>query len=71
MAEYKLYFLDLDGHIQRRVDLNCPSEDDAIRVSRGFEGWSMELWKGANTVAKFQPGAEPVVVSRPQTCATL
>lgn len=59
MAEYKLYFLNLQGEIQVRVDLVCGDDEEAAFTARGAaDGRAMELWQGERFVAKFdrKPG---------------
>jgi hypothetical protein len=58
MPSYRLYFLDADGHIRRRLELDCRCDDEAIeQASKHDIGRGMELWCGARRVKMFKaPG---------------
>jgi hypothetical protein len=54
MPDYRLYFLDSDGHIKRAVELHCASDAEAIAaVEQHRDGRAMELWDRARVVRKF------------------
>ena len=56
MPQYRLYFLDAAGHINRRVELDCRDDDEAIERANKHEiGYGMELWRGARRVKVFKP----------------
>jgi len=58
MPSYRLYFLDAEGHIRRRLDLECRDDDEAIEQASAHDiGRGIELWCGARRVKKFKaPG---------------
>ena len=54
--DYKLYFLDPDGHIRQRLDLDCADDHDALRqVQEHADGRGMELWHRSRIVQRFPP----------------
>jgi len=56
MSEYRLYYLDRDGHIQRAVELECAGDEQAIRFAREhLDQQGLELWQRDRVVAKFSP----------------
>jgi hypothetical protein len=58
--DYKLYFLDPEGHIRQRVDIDCEDDERAIRtVAERATGEAMELWEGARLVKKFERSGRP------------
>jgi hypothetical protein len=61
MPSYRLYFLDAEGHIKRRVELDCCDDDEAIeQASKHDIGHGMELWNGPRRVKGFStPAYEP------------
>ena len=71
MSSYRLYFLDAEGHIKRRMELDCRDDDEAIeQASKHDLGSGMELWNGSRRVKVFKtpafapaarPGAVPPV----------
>lgn len=57
MGEYRLYLMSADGHIQRAVEFECESDEDAIAlVERRGEAVPMELWEHARRVKVFPAG---------------
>jgi hypothetical protein len=65
LAEYKLYCLDREGRIERRVEFEADGDEAAIAHARAeFSGRSCELWSGARKVALI-PADGPPVLSRP------
>jgi len=58
MAEYRLYFLDEDGRVRRRMDID--QSDDAAAASVAelvWDGSPMELWRRDVRVKVFPKGA--------------
>ena len=54
MAVYRLYMLNLHGHIVDAVEFRC--EDDATAqaiAERRSRGRATELWSGARVVRKY------------------
>lgn len=52
MSEYKLYCLDRNGRIARRLDLEAGDDTSALEVARTLEpGTDRELWCGTRKVA--------------------
>jgi hypothetical protein len=63
MREYRLYFLDRDGHIQRALELECAGDEQAIRFARErLDSQGLELWQRDRVVAKLAPAfaASPI-----------
>ena len=57
---YRLYVLGRDGHVSRRIDLECASDQEAVLlVSEHHHVHGMELWDGARLVATFPPMEDP------------
>lgn len=65
MAEYKLYCLDRNGRIARRIELEATDDKAAIAtVKNDFPDTSCELWSGPRKVAMLPAGGD-VILSRP------
>lgn len=63
MAEYKLYFLDRNGRICRRHELEAADDASAISAARLIDPHATcELWAGATKVALLPAGKPPVVL---------
>ena len=46
MQEYRAYIMGPDGHVQKRVDLRCNDEDEAIELAKQLvDGHDVELWQ--------------------------
>ena len=46
MQEYRAYIMGPDGHVQKRVDLRCSDESEAIeRAKQLVDGHDVELWQ--------------------------
>jgi hypothetical protein len=55
--DYRLYFLNAQGHIRSSVDLECDGDARAIRVAAGAsDGREMELWCRDRQVKVFLAG---------------
>ena len=55
MADYKLYFLDSNSHIRRRLDLECESDEHAVEVvSEHVPYGGVELWQAGRLVKRFE-----------------
>ena len=60
MYGYKLYFLDRGGHIHSFLDLECESDDAAVRFVEAHEdGCAKELWHQARRVQAFPAKRKP------------
>ena len=56
MTDYRLYFRGEDGHFRRIVELDCESDEEAIRAAEEkADGSAMELWQRRRLVKEF-PG---------------
>ena len=54
MPDYRLYFLDLAGHIRGVVELACADDDEATQRARLYgDGRPMELWNRERPVRTF------------------
>jgi hypothetical protein len=46
MLGYRAYLLGKDGHVQKRVDLHCQDEAEAVRQAKQLvDGHDVELWR--------------------------
>ena len=55
MPHYRLYFFSADGHIKRRVDLDCRDDEEAIGEAAKHEvGDGIELWCDTRRVKRFE-----------------
>ncbi len=60
MSEYKLYCLDRNGRITRRVDLEANDDAQAIAAARDLKHPAeCELWSGTRKVAVIPPAGSP------------
>ncbi|MCD6074049.1 MAG: hypothetical protein K0Q70_932 [Rhodospirillales bacterium] len=56
MPDYRLYFRDAKGHINRRVDLEYPDDTTAIAQAHNIKSpHGTELWSGARKVGDIPP----------------
>jgi len=56
MRGFRAYIFDRGGHISFRVDIQA--EDEATAKERAkllVDGHAVELWEGANKLARFEP----------------
>ena len=52
--EYKLYFLDDNGRIGQRIDLECAKDEHAVeRAVALSDRRAMELWRGPRMIKAF------------------
>ena len=55
--DYRLFYLDADRRIERRVELKFHSDSDAIAHAETIgSAHGMELWQGRRMVREFLPG---------------
>jgi len=58
MADYRLYFLDEQGHVRRALDMECRDDAQAIAVvTEHLSDQAMELWQGSRKVHVFEPAS--------------
>jgi hypothetical protein len=51
MHQYRLYFIDGSGHIEKVHEFEAADDERAIRIGQGWqEGRRMELWVGRRQV---------------------
>jgi hypothetical protein len=54
MQGYSAYVIDPDGHIIRRIELNCTDDEAAkAEAQKLADGHDIELWQGARMIATF------------------
>jgi hypothetical protein len=54
MPDYRLYFRDAKGRINRRVDLDFPDDTAAIAEAQDVQSpHGTELWSGARKIRDF------------------
>ena len=59
MAEYRAYILGADGHIEKRIDLDCGNEQAAKTAARQLvDGHDVELWLGTRKIDIFKHKAQ-------------
>jgi hypothetical protein len=65
VADYKLYFMNRQNHISRRIDLDCRDDEHAIEVvsehARNAD-FALELWQGTRLVRRFEPAAPDRII---------
>jgi hypothetical protein len=55
MGDYRLYFIDSDGHFIRAFLLDCANDKAAIESAKQYtHGYDIELWQRDRQVAKFE-----------------
>lgn len=55
MVDYRLYFMDANNHIRRRVDLDCRDDAHAIEVvGEHAPHGRVELWQRDRLVKRFE-----------------
>jgi hypothetical protein len=60
MPDYRLYFLDAQRHVRRRLDMECRDDAHAVAVIREcISDGPLELWEGARLVQVFDPAPDP------------
>lgn len=56
MAEYQLYFHDLQGHFTRRVDVDVPDDDAARQKACDLDhAHCIEIWNLKRKVGTVEP----------------
>jgi hypothetical protein len=56
VSEYRLYFLNDDGHIERALDIECEDDEAAIQAVLIIGGdQPKELWQRGRRVISFPP----------------
>ncbi|BAL07322.1 MULTISPECIES: hypothetical protein [Bradyrhizobium] len=60
MADYRAYILSPDGHVQFRVDLDCPDEAQArAKAKLLVDGFDVELWELDRLIERFKSPDSP------------
>jgi len=55
MEEYRAYIIGPDSHVQKRIDLRCANEAEAIRFTRQLvDGHDVELWQLDRRIKTFK-----------------
>jgi hypothetical protein len=68
MPDYRVYFLDRQGHIHGARDLHAGDDAAAIGLARDHsERGSLEMWSGSRKVWRFDPDPETAGVGHDQT----
>lgn len=61
MADYNLYCLDEEGHINSRLDFTSQSDDSALaHIQQHYFGSDCEIWQSGRIVAKVPKKKGPV-----------
>jgi hypothetical protein len=56
MQDYRAYMIGPDGHIERRIDLNCADDEAAKeRAKQLVDDYAVELWHLGRQIATFDP----------------
>jgi hypothetical protein len=54
MVEYRIYSIGSDGHFMKSECLECPSDEEAIKLAgQSIDTCDVELWSGARVVARL------------------
>jgi hypothetical protein len=54
MPLYRVYILNDAGHFASRIDLECASEQDAVKEAQQYvDGHDVELWDQNRFIAKI------------------
>ncbi|WFU19956.1 hypothetical protein [Bradyrhizobium sp. CB3481] len=57
---YRAFILGDDGHVEGRVDLQCSSDSEAIRMARQLvDGHDVELWQLDRKIETFSHVSTP------------
>lgn len=63
-VDYRLYFLDGDGHIRSVVELDCADDAEASAQAESLgDGRPMELWRRDRWVCRFSADDRPPGIS--------
>ena len=55
MNEYRAYILGTDGHIERRIEFLCESDEAAKEQAKGFaDDHDVELWQLKRRICEFK-----------------
>jgi hypothetical protein len=59
VPDYRLYFLDLDNHIQSVLELDCRDDAHAAETAEGHrDRRAMELWLRDRMIQRFEAKQE-------------
>lgn len=59
MLEYHLYLTGPDGHILRRHNLFCDTDEAVLRKAKQYvDGHDVEVWEGTRKVAILSPASQ-------------
>ena len=54
MPDYRVYLIGPDGHVSRRIELDCVDEHMARENARSLvDGLDVELWEGTRRIETF------------------
>jgi len=55
---YYVYVIGPDGHIQKRINIDCENDEEAKRCAQQLvDRLAIELWLEARWIATFEPSA--------------
>ena len=55
MADYRIFFLDSDGHVRNAVEMDCENDEAAVAFAQEkFDGRCMELWQLGRMVSRLE-----------------
>jgi hypothetical protein len=55
MQGYRAYLIGPDGHVQKRVDLHCQDEAEAVSQAKQLvDGHDVELWRLDQKIETFK-----------------
>jgi hypothetical protein len=55
MQDYRAYIIGRDGHVQRRIDIPCVDETEAVRLAKQLvDGHDVELWQSDRRIETFR-----------------
>jgi hypothetical protein len=58
VTDYRVYFIDAEGHIRLALDIECDDDDEAMRIVKEHASIDRrELWRRDRLVGRFDPSA--------------
>jgi hypothetical protein len=56
MNGYYAFVIGEDGHVTKRIEINCENDEEAKRCARQLvDGHAIELWQEARMIETFDP----------------
>ena len=56
MGGYYVYLIGKDGHFEKRIEIVCDDDEEAIRRAKALvDGCAVELWQEGRMIRTFEP----------------